>query len=207
MATQQEVRVAAILKNIQRTSQTNYAVRIVNQLDGSTMQGVANPETNTIDLTARLVDSLKDDSEVAFVIAHEVAHFVNEDYKRSLQSFDKRAERIKEGLSSLDSQLKASGRGLVVRLLGVMAGVAAGAIAIKLEASRESQKHETKADEFALSYMREAGYDPQKAISALMILNGGSLPDLSFWEGLVYVTTSSHPLPQRRVGEIEKNLK
>lgn len=191
---------------IQRVANTSYKIQIVTQIDGDTMQARANREQNSIEVTWKLASSF-DDDELAFVMAHEVAHFTNKDKQRIEEFTDQYKDKLIGSLRKSDKKMKESGRGFLSRAFVTVGGIALGTAGAYLLIRQEAQKYEAEADRRSLQYMQLAGYDASKATSALMKLHGGSIPDLSLWEGIVHSVSSTHPLPSRRIEEISKKLR
>jgi putative metalloprotease len=180
-------------------SRTSYSVRVVGSIEGDYIQACANHGTNTIDVTEGLIDAM-DDDELAFVISHEVAHFLNQDNERTREVIDQGLEATVEATRSL------RGKGLIKQLLGSVIILTAGVAGTFVASRLASQEHETEADQLALEYMQQAEYDPQSAISALEKLYGGSLPNYDLWEGIVASFIQTHPEPARRGRNILKRL-
>lgn len=135
-----------------------------------------------------LMDIL-DPGEMRFVLAHEVGHIVKGHSREKLM--------VAIGLHSLRNL--AAQQGSVLE--DITAG-RAGKIVSRLARAQFSQKEEREADDFALHFMAEQGYDLRKAPSALMALvshNDSQERKL----GLM----ASHPSPKERARRMRKQLR
>jgi|GEM_PF-1548718 Zn-dependent protease with chaperone function len=199
-------RVLQVSEAIQGISRTSYKIDIVQSIDNDPMQAQANRERNNIELTSKLVDSM-DDDELAFVIAHEIAHYVDDDKHRIEKISEEYHEKLMGALHETNAKLKERGHGFLYRALCGIGLTALGVGGAYVVIRQAGQMHETEADELALQYMQQAGYDAHKAVSALRILHGGDLPDLDFWDSIILSVTSTHPLPIRREDDIKRKLR
>lgn len=126
-------------------------------------------------ITAGMLEFAANDDEVAFVLAHELAH-------NSLDHLGKMTSNaIKGGLGGLLADLGAAMLGVNTYGAGTSAGMEAGAGAYSVE-------FEAEADYLAAYMMARAGYDPGN-VSDLWARRAGSAPP-------VWATT--HPLNAER---------
>ncbi|TNE82535.1 MAG: hypothetical protein EP332_00005 [Bacteroidetes bacterium] len=107
----------------------------------STHQGV-------IVISTGLIARLENEAQLAFVLAHEAAHYLK---KHSLESFE----------YAIDSLLKKRGLSMEDRLLA------------RLKRSRED---EWEADEFAIAQVKQAKYNPNQIAPLFDILKKASIP-------------------------------
>ncbi|HIH50438.1 MAG: M48 family metalloprotease [Candidatus Micrarchaeaceae archaeon] len=199
-------RALRISKDIQGVAGTAYKVCMVQSIDGDTMQACVNRENESIELTHTLVDSMTN-AELAFTIAHEVAHYVNDDKRRLERKGEEYTKMLVDGISENNAKLKERGHGFLYRAICNTSLAAIGMAGGYLTLRQEGQKYESEADELALQYMQEAGYDAHAAISALRKLHGGELLDFGLWNSLILSVTSTHPLPRDREEGIKKKLR
>jgi predicted Zn-dependent protease len=135
-----------------------------------------------------LIDAAQNESQLAGVIAHEVAHVANRHA----------AEQITKGTFAnvglgLLGALLGDGRGAQIASIG--AGLAANATMMKF-----SRDHERQADLKALRYMKNAGYDPRGMVEFLQVLRARQGRD----PGSVQTFFSSHPAPAERVRRLQQ---
>ena len=136
-----------------------------------------------------LIDTAGSESQLAGVLAHEVAHIANRHA----------AEQISKGTVAnvglgLLAALLGDGTGAQIAQLG--AGFAAQATMMKF-----SRDDEREADVKALQYMKRAGYDPRGMVEFLQILRAQQGRD----PGSVQTFFSSHPAPADRVRRLQQD--
>ncbi|MDR3548174.1 MAG: M48 family metalloprotease [Candidatus Pacebacteria bacterium] len=195
-------RVKAISTKIQGVAKTAYPIRVFPHIGGDTMRAQANGTNKSIDLTARLIDTLND-SELAYVIAHEVAHFANKDWKRMADAMGQHNGLAHDAYHEMFKDRKA---GLFQKTLSILGFMAFDIATSHVTKAQVSQGHETDADDLAMVLVQKAGYDPRKAVSALAALYGGHLPDPDLLNRVLTTITSSHPTARKRVERMKKNL-
>lgn len=135
-----------------------------------------------------LLAAAQNESQLAGVIAHEVAHIA----ERHAAEQVSRGTMANVGLGVLGMLL---GDGTGAQIARVGAGVAANATMLKF-----SRDHEREADLRALRYMKRAGYDPRGMVEFLRVLRlrQGRNP------GSVQTFFSSHPAPAERIRRLEQ---
>lgn len=131
-----------------------------------------------------LLEKVKDDEELASVIAHEVGHITA---KHSMK------------------RLQASYGAMVLQLLSTQAGgnVAGGVnLALTTLFMEYSQEAEFEADRLAVKYMKKAGYDPTKVSSMLQKLqvehDKEPLRPHSYWR--------THPHIPERIANVNQEI-
>jgi len=133
-----------------------------------------------------IIDSLDlSDAELATVLAHEVAHALREHTR----------ERVSRAYAQ---QLVVSGAAAIT---GVSEGAANAAnmvaeVTFQLPFSREQ---ESEADTIGLELMARAGYDPRAALTLWQKMSRAAASGTPKF-------LSTHPAPQERIKDIEKNL-
>jgi predicted Zn-dependent protease len=122
------------------------------------------------------------DDELAAVMGHEIAHALREHGR----------ERVSQ----------AQGQGLVIGVLGAMAGVSRTgmdltALMVDLTLNKpNSREHEVEADRVGVELAARAGYDPRGAVSLwekMAKLGGGQPPEF----------LSTHPSPSNRIADLK----
>jgi predicted Zn-dependent protease len=135
-----------------------------------------------------ILDIMENDSQIATVLGHEVAH-VN--YNHSGERFSQ--STLAQGGLTI-AQIAVSGSQYQNEILGVLgAGASLGVI---LPFSR---KHELEADKFGLRYMHRAGYDPQEAIrfwTKMSAQKQGGPPEF----------LSTHPADSTRIAQLQREI-
>lgn len=122
-----------------------------------------------------LLEAVDNESQLAGVLAHEIAHVCNNDLVERLQQ-----SNLNQGLASLVGL----DRNTLVNL--------AVDVAVELPHSRQD---ELNADAEGLEYLRQAGYDPYAMIAFLSkLLNQPSPPEF----------LSDHPAAQDRIAALER---
>lgn len=132
-------------------------------------------------ITRGLLKMVSDESELAGVLGHEIAHVVKEHGMDAIRS--ERTLNLASAMSSDVSQFTTAADGFVPKLLS----------------TPFSQSQETEADKAALNYLAKAGYDPQGYVRFLKKLQAakGSNPSIM----------STHPSTKDRIKAAEKNAK
>jgi predicted Zn-dependent protease len=136
-------------------------------------------------ITRGLYDSLSDPSELAGVLAHEIAHVVGRHHLKASLS----TKLINEGANKM-SELLAQGQEDITRLL---LGTGASLISRKLD-----QSVEFEADQMGVVLATRAGFDPFGLPSVLTKLE--ALPNTDNRVSLLFRT---HPLPATRLQQLD----
>jgi Zn-dependent protease with chaperone function len=144
-----------------------------------------------------LLKNITDDDELAFVIAHEYAHYAARHGNESVTKFifllagdvlaENKAEKLKkEGKAGKGELLRGSylGGGIVGALLPF------------------SRLRETEADTLGIRYMARAGYDPQGAIRFTRKMVSRK-PDDPLWLKLL----STHPAGPKRLKRLQEEYR
>lgn len=161
----------------------NWRLALVNNLEEiNAYSGSA----NLIQINTSLYDSLyPDESALAFIISHELAHLI---LKHNQISYENRTE-----IATLKRKIE---------ILRQAQSVTCLAIAIKLsskvdELYEQERKLEYDADSEAVILMLRAGYDIEQVISALNLLS--SLPN-------IYTDRSTHPTVENRICNVRDDM-
>jgi putative metalloprotease len=130
-----------------------------------------------------LMDMLNDE-ELLFVLGHEMGHVFHEHTQEKMQ-LALAGRALRKGLASQQN------------ILGDLARSGLGGFAEQLFNAQFSQEEEKQADDFGLQFMKQKGYNPAMAVSALKKLATlGS--DHSF--------LSTHPAPEKRAKRLQSRL-
>ena len=134
-----------------------------------------------------VLQAATNESQVAGVLAHEIAHVAQRHAADQLT----KAMMTNWGLSALGAILGNSGGAGAAQ---VAAGLLANGVFLKF-----SRDDEREADEVGLQIMRRAGWDPRGMIELFEILRKEQSRD----PGSVAVFFSSHPSPQDRIARLQ----
>jgi predicted Zn-dependent protease len=137
-----------------------------------------------------VLQSATNESQVAGVLAHEIAHVAQRHAADQLT----KAMMANWGLSALGAILGNSGGAGTAR---VAAGFLANGVFLKF-----SRDDEREADEVGLQIMRRAGWDPRGMIELFEILRKEQSRD----PGSVEVFFSSHPSPEDRIARLQAQV-
>jgi putative metalloprotease len=127
-----------------------------------------------------VIEKLNDD-ELLFVMAHEVAHLINDDYFKS--------HRNEHNMHAFEKMLNMGGESMGSMSSGVMASVTS-----EMRKSRFQKHEEFKADEFAMKVLHKHGISRDAAVDALELLQYLDAPLLKM-----------HPTGHGRIKNIEDN--
>ncbi|MGY6636053.1 MAG: M48 family metalloprotease [Erythrobacter sp.] len=139
----------------------------------------------TIRIFSGLMDQFTDD-EIRYVIGHEIGHVQRDHTRRRMQG----ALRKRAALGA------AQGAGGTI---GQLAGGELSQLFTQVIGAQHSQQHEREADDYALGFMRNNGYQPMAAVTALEKLGSGSSGG-----GVPWLQT--HPSPQARARRMRAQL-
>ena len=134
-----------------------------------------------------LISSARTESQLAGVLAHEIAHIANRHAAEQMT----RSTLMNMGLGIFGALL---GNGTGSQIAEVGAGVAAQATMMRF-----SRDDEREADLKALQYMKRAGYDPRGMVELLEVLRAQQGRD----PGSVQTFFASHPAPGERVQRLQ----
>jgi hypothetical protein len=192
-------RLRKVAERLARQSGFSKSFKLVADIEGDNMQGAADHKRDTVLVTENLVRQL-DEDELAFVLAHEIAHFEHDDASRMSGYVDGLAHDFSSNAEQIDARLKEKGRGFVTRTLAqVVHGVVEGAAGYVVVRGK-SREHEQEADNRAIEIMDAAGFNSKAVPRALRKLHGGHAPDI----GILRTLGSTHPNPASRVDEIAR---
>jgi predicted Zn-dependent protease len=134
-------------------------------------------------ITRGLLGELKTEGQLAAVLAHEVGHVV-----------------ARDTMAAISRQLGMTALVAAAHIGGAPAGVAGAAdfitAVLSLQYSREDEK---EADLTGLSYMTQAGYDPNGIVETMQILQ-----DLQTMRPIEFFST--HPNPERRLAYLKEKI-
>lgn len=138
----------------------------------------------TIRIYSGLMDMM-DDSELLFVIGHEVGHVVKDHLRKKIR-LAYAGQAVRKGAASINNEV------------GNIARSQVGGFVEKLLNAQFSQQEEREADDYGLVFLTNSGHEPKGAISALR-----KLATL----GNNHTFLSSHPAPGKRANRLEGQLK
>ncbi|RYY19421.1 MAG: M48 family peptidase [Cytophagaceae bacterium] len=174
----------------QLDQKTQYRYQFHLLADDQTINAFALPGGQVF-ITMGLLKNLKSEAELAGVLAHEVGHVVG---RHSAEQVAKSS--LTQGLTgaaaiaAYDPDHPGSS---AVR-------AAAAAMVAKLVSLRFSRNDELAADDFAVKFTPQAGYDPRAMINVMQMLDrqgGGSNPPEFM---------STHPNPGNRIEELQRDI-
>ncbi len=151
--------------------------------DAKTVNAFALPG-GQIFITQGLLKRLKNDDQLAGVLAHEIGHVAGRHSAAQLAK-----QQLTQGLT-----------GAVVIASGDANSGQVAAVAGQLINLRYGRADELESDALALRFMPSAGYDPHAMLDVLRILKQASGPR----GGPAFFST--HPNPDLRIAELEKLL-
>lgn len=124
-----------------------------------------------------------DDNELLFVMAHEIAHLISGDYKKSY--------RKEHSMYAFEKMLNMGGDSMGGMSNGVLSSVTS-----EMRKSRFQKHEELNADEFAMAVLKQNGVSRDSAVDALELLQYLDAPILKM-----------HPTGHERVKNIEDNYR
>ncbi|MDZ7833813.1 MAG: M48 family metallopeptidase [Desulfobacterales bacterium] len=137
----------------------------------------------SIRIYSGLMDMM-DDSELRFVIGHEMGHVVEKHIKKKME-LALASSALRKGIASQQN------------IVGDLARSALGSFINAFLNAQFSQEEEKAADAYALKFMKREGYDQKGAISALE-----KLATL----GSNHTFLSSHPAPGKRAERMKMGI-
>jgi hypothetical protein len=116
----------------------------------------------TIVLNIGLLNRLENESQIAFVLCHEIAHYSKNHVNHSISKYVKKrySRATKQELKRI-SREKYNKTAKALELLKDFV----------YDSRRHSRNHEEEADEIALEYLKNTNYDARAAVSCLEILD------------------------------------
>ena len=169
---------------------TEYQYRFHLLADDQTINAFALPGGQVF-ITMGLLKNLTSAAQLAGVLAHEVGHVVGRHSAEQVaQSNLTQGLTGAAAIAAYDPDHPGSSA----------ARAAAAAMVAKLVSLRFSRNDELQADNFAVKFAPQAGYDPRAMISVMQMLarqeQGGSPPEF----------LSTHPNPGNRIEELQKDI-
>lgn len=141
-------------------------------------------------ITAGLAGEAKNESELAGVLSHEIAHVARRHIARMIQQQQGMAlptiAGIMAGMMARDPQVGQA----------IIAGTIAGVESMALGYTRSDEE---EADQYGISYLRRAGYDPHGIIRFL----GRLVKEYGVESGVFAPYLETHPPLIRRIGYLE----
>jgi len=136
---------------------------------------------NAIRVNSGIIEALND-KQILFLMAHEVAHLKNKDYKGSY--------RKAHAMFALENAINISGDIVASTSNGLLESVTSS-----MRKSRFQKDEEFAADEYAISVLKKNGIDKKEAVDALKYLQYMNAPLLMM-----------HPTGHERIKHIEDDL-
>lgn len=150
--------------------------------DAKTVNAFALPG-GQIFITYALLKRLKNEDQLAGVLAHEIGHVIN---RHGAEHIAK--QELTQGLLQA-TDVATGDPSMITRFVGGM---------INLKYGRED---ELESDEYGVRYMLQAGYDPAAMVDVMTILKeasgGGNRPEFM----------STHPSPDNRIEKLKELVK
>ena len=159
-------------------------------LDTPTINAFAVPG-GTIFLSIGLVKRLTNESELAGVIGHEIAHVMQRHHVKAIQAIAKQ-DLLKMGLTEAADRSGKSG----LAKEGIKVAVSSG---MDIMAKGLDKADECEADRIGAVLSARAGYDPYGLVAVLQMLAA-----LKAEESGISLLMSTHPTPSDRLIELEK---
>jgi len=136
-------------------------------------------------ITSGLLEKLESEAQLAAILGHEIGHIVARDTMAALSR-----QIGMTGLLAAAASMGGSGSGDLLAGTAFISGV------LTLQYSREDEQ---AADGVGLTYMIQAGYDPQGAVDTMRVLEElQTIRPIEFF--------STHPNPQNRVAYLAERI-
>lgn len=142
------------------------------------------------------------EDELAWVVAHEIAHIEHEDGRRRQQLSDQLVETASATMDCVDSSLEDRGWGSFVRVVLTSLSTLAVGLAGTISNQSAVREHEREADQRATLLIRAAGYDPHAGERVLEKLGRRELHD----EHPLHQLLASHPSASDRAKEVRRRI-
>jgi hypothetical protein len=194
-------KVERVSDQIKELTSVNFSIEETDQIDGDRIQAAAYPD-GRVKITHELVNRMSED-ELAFVVAHEVAHIEKEHSKKHQALLDAEITALKTGMLTVDQELKEKGAGFIKRTATQIIGGVVGGAGVVVTSRQVSQRHETEADERAIEIVKEAGFDEKASVTAYEKLHSGYVPEVGFVQSVI----STHPAPRKRHQHLKNKCK
>lgn len=190
-------RVRDIIDRLADSAASNSAPWHVYVFKDDTVENAAATRGNYIFVWTGMLKKVRDDDELAAVLAHELSHVLaghtqptpDEEFA---QIFSQVGGQVTSGILSGNGQI-----GIVADLAGALTQALIGAIFV----NPEEQRKELEADQIGLFLMAKANYDPNKALEFWERMQREGFGDV----GPVQFFTS-HPSSDERLEQIRKLL-
>lgn len=177
-------RLERVLKRIVDVCDRKDVVYFVKALDDDLVNAVSLPG-GYIYIFRGLLDKIKNDDQLAGVIAHEVGHITARHAVKRIQN--------SYGYMFVQAAAVGTGNGEFA------AGVNFALTSLFME---HSQQDEFQSDELGVKYMKEAGFDPQEMVKVLEILRAEQLREplreYSYWR--------THPHIPQRIATVNQEI-
>lgn len=186
-------RVRDIIEKLADSANSNAAPWHVYVFADDSVENAAATRGNYIFIWTGMLKRVKDDDELAAVLAHELAHVL------AGHTQPTPAEEFTSMLSQVSAQvasevLSSQGQiGIVANLVGTLTQALIGAIIV----NPEEQRKELEADQIGLFLMAKAKYDPQKAVDFWQRMQTEGLGDMGPAQFF-----SSHPSSDERLEQL-----
>ena len=178
------IRVRGIFDRLVEVSDRKDLVFSVNIIDDDTVNAFSIPG-GFVYIHKGLLDKLKEDDQIAGVLAHEIAHITA---KHALK-------RLQNSYGSLLLQVASIGSGDMELARGMNAILTSLYFAY-------SREDEYQSDELAVKYTQKAGFDPRKMIDVLEVLKAeeekAPLRQANYFR--------THPYPNERIAVVNKTI-
>jgi predicted Zn-dependent protease len=151
-------------------------------------------------VSSGFIDALRDEDELAAVLAHEIAHVANQDGVKAISNanlFSALSEASTQGASVALNNVSSP---IDVSLITATFSQSVDGVMEKLLTKGFDRSQEYQADLYAAKLLQRAGYDPSALVRVLTILKDRSSGSREGW----YAT---HPSPTDRIEEVESEFK